>query len=95
MNNEPFIVVEDNGIGLHPKYHQRIFGLFEKLNPDSDGLGVGLAICKRIVEAHGGRIWAESEGYDKGSRFCFTLKTPSSVNDYQNNIESIGALTSE
>jgi len=65
--------VRDNGMGINPSYHERIFGLFDKLDPRSEGTGVGLALAKRIVEVHGGRIWVESQGKDKGSMFCFTL----------------------
>ena len=65
--------VKDNGIGINPSYHDRVFGLFDKLDPRSEGTGVGLALAKRIVEVHGGRIWVESQGKDKGSMFCFTL----------------------
>lgn len=65
--------VQDNGIGIDEKYHQLIFGLFNKLDAKSGGTGVGLALVKRIIDAHGGRIWVESEGVGKGSRFCFTL----------------------
>ena len=65
--------VQDNGIGIDEKYHQLIFGLFNKLDAKSGGTGVGLALVKRIIEAHGGKIWVESEGVGKGSRFCFTL----------------------
>lgn len=65
--------VEDNGIGIAERYHQTIFGLFNKLDAGSEGTGVGLALAKRIIEVHGGRIWVESEGIGTGSRFCFTV----------------------
>ncbi|MDD5284349.1 MAG: ATP-binding protein [Desulfuromonadaceae bacterium] len=70
--NNIFFVL-DNGIGIDEKYHQNIFGLFNKLDSNSEGTGVGLALVKRIIEAHAGRAWVESEGVGKGSRFCFTL----------------------
>lgn len=65
--------VQDNGIGVDAKYHQNIFGLFNKLDVKSDGTGIGLALVKRIIEGHGGEVWVESDGLGKGSRFCFTL----------------------
>jgi len=65
--------VRDNGIGIEPRFLERVFGLFEKLDPASEGTGVGLALVRRIVEAHGGRAWAESEGLGRGSTLCFTL----------------------
>ena len=70
--DEHIFYVKDNGIGIDPKYHERIFGLFDKLDPGSDGTGVGLSLVKRIVEVHGGRIWVESQA-GKGATFCFTL----------------------
>ncbi|HYW80518.1 MAG TPA: response regulator [Thermoguttaceae bacterium] len=80
---EDVYYVRDNGQGIDPRFHDRIFGLFDKLAPNSDGTGIGLALAKRIVEVHGGRIWVESEGTDRGSTFCFTLasKEESSVPD--------------
>lgn len=67
------ILIKDNGMGIEAQYHTRIFGLFEKLNPTSEGTGIGLALVKRIIEIHGGKIWVESEGLGKGSTFCFTI----------------------
>ena len=64
--------VRDNGIGVDPKYSERIFGLFEKLDPRSAGTGIGLALVRRIIEFHGGRIWVESDGRT-GSTFLFRL----------------------
>ncbi len=66
--------VQDNGIGIKREYHERIFGIFDKLDPEIDGNGIGLTICRRIIEIHGGEIWVESEGMSKGSTFCFTLQ---------------------
>ena len=72
---KPIFFVRDNGIGIAPEQHERIFGLFNKLDPNVEGTGVGLALVKRIVEYHGGRIWVESaEG--KGATFLFSLQPP-------------------
>jgi signal transduction histidine kinase len=60
-------------MGIDERYFTRIFNLFEKLNPNSEGTGIGLALVKRIIETHGGRIWVESKGLGKGSTFCFTI----------------------
>jgi signal transduction histidine kinase len=72
-NREAVFFVKDNGIGIDKSFHEKIFGLFDKLDASSDGTGIGLALAKRIIEVHGGRIWVESEGRGKGSTFCFTL----------------------
>lgn len=69
----PVFFVRDNGIGIEPEYQEQIFGLFNKLDPRSDGTGVGLAIAQRIIETHGGRIWVESSGRGAGATFYFTL----------------------
>ena len=69
----PVFFVQDNGMGIDSKYLSKIFGLFEKMDGRSAGTGIGLAIVKRIIEVHGGRVWAESEGPGKGTTICFTL----------------------
>lgn len=73
VDGKSIFFVRDNGIGIERKYHERIFGLFNKLDARSEGTGVGLALVKRIIEVHGGKIWVESEGAGKGATFCFTL----------------------
>ena len=70
--NQHLIKVHDNGIGVDPAHHQRIFELFRRGHPGYDGVGLGLAICQRIVERHGGHIWIESNS-GEGATFCVTL----------------------
>jgi len=70
--HQTILFVRDNGIGIDPKFHERIFGLFNKLDAHTEGTGIGLALVKRIVEVHGGQIWVES-ALGQGATFYFTL----------------------
>jgi signal transduction histidine kinase len=72
-NDQVHCFVRDNGVGIAPDYHARVFDLFDRLDTKVDGTGVGLALVKRIVEVHGGLIWIESAGLGQGSTFHFTL----------------------
>jgi len=67
--------VEDNGIGIDKKDHDKVFGVMKRLHSKDkyDGTGIGLAICKMIVEQHSGEIWIESE-INQGTKFIFTIK---------------------
>jgi PAS domain S-box-containing protein len=73
VGGEMVIYVRDNGMGIDPRHRHKLFGLFEKLNSGVEGTGIGLALARRIVEVHGGRIWAESAGPGQGATFRFTL----------------------
>ena len=71
-SQEWIVTVRDNGVGVDPEQSSRIFGIFSRVHNGADGLGIGLAVCRRVVEAHGGRIWVEAaEG--GGSDFRFTV----------------------
>ena len=76
MQGKPVFFVRDNGLGIDPRYHDKVFGLFDKLDPRSEGTGIGLALVKRIIEVHGGHVWVESAGLGHGATFCFTLPAP-------------------
>ncbi len=71
--NETVIFVQDNGKGIEIKQQQKVFDLFKQLDPRCDGSGIGLALVKRIIEVHGGRVWVESDGPKTGSKFYFSL----------------------
>jgi PAS domain S-box-containing protein len=74
--------VRDNGVGIEPRYHEKVFGLFEKLDLENADTGIGLALVKRIIEVHGGRIWVESKGAGQGSTFYFTLPSQGAAAHY-------------
>jgi len=67
------IFVRDNGMGIDKRFQEQVFGLFNRLHPEKEGTGIGLALAKRIIDVHGGHIWLESEGVNKGATFYFTL----------------------
>ena len=68
------ITIRDNGMGIEPQFHEKIFDIFERLDPSGlESTGIGLALVRRIVEFHGGQIWVESEGHAQGSTFCLRL----------------------
>jgi len=74
MGDEWCIAVADNGVGIERPFHEHIFGVFKRLQSKHvPGMGIGLALCRRVVEQAGGRIWVES-GVKEGSIFYFTLR---------------------
>lgn len=80
QDGENIFFVRDNGIGIEPGDQDKVFEIFERLDASREGTGVGLALAKRVIEAHDGRIWAESLGKNQGTSFYFTLAAgPSQV----------------
>ena len=84
------LTIRDNGIGIEPKFHRAIFDVFRRLHRRTDypGTGIGLAICKRIVELHHGEIWVESN-LDSGSCFCLTLNSSPADEEPEQTFESL------
>jgi signal transduction histidine kinase len=81
--------VRDNGIGIKPAHAERIFGLFEKLDPKSEGTGVGLALVRRILEYHGGGIALESDGAN-GSTFVVYFPKPQTTENREGSSDATG-----
>jgi light-regulated signal transduction histidine kinase (bacteriophytochrome) len=74
LDNGWRFAVADNGLGIDPKYHSQIFGVFKRLHGQTiSGTGMGLAICQRVIERYEGRIWVESQ-LGEGAKFYFTIR---------------------
>ena len=73
VDGKAVVVIRDNGTGIEPSHRDRTFDLFDQLDPRAEGIGLGLAVVKRIVESHGGRVWLESEGRGAGTAACVML----------------------
>ena len=82
------VSVRDEGIGIEPDEHDRIFEVFQRLQSrnDHEGSGIGLALCERIVERHGGEIWVESEP-GEGATFSFTLQAEDEHEEWERNCQ--------
>lgn len=78
QDDEVICRIKDNGIGIDPRFHEKVFGLFDRLETNLPGSGLGLALVKRILEIDSGRIWIESNENESGAVFCFVLRSPGS-----------------
>jgi signal transduction histidine kinase len=88
--DEAVYYVRDNGPGIDPRYHEYVFGLFDRIDSGTEGSGVGLALAKRIIELHHGRIWVESDGDGNGSTFLFAL--PAVATELENNNQAAAGI---
>jgi signal transduction histidine kinase len=86
--DEVVFFVRDNGLGIDASEADKVFDLFYRGTTDGEGSGVGLAIVKRIIEAHGGRIWVQQGQSGKGTTMCFTLPQQSGTNNRGNDGEN-------
>jgi light-regulated signal transduction histidine kinase (bacteriophytochrome) len=84
VGKEVEISITDNGIGIDPKHERKIFLIFQQLHAKSKypGSGIGLSICKKIIERHGGKIWL-SDHTESGAKFCFTLKRVTKTHEHR------------
>lgn len=88
QNDEVICRIKDNGIGIDPRFHEKVFNLFDRLETDLPGSGLGLALVKRILEIESGRIWIESNEKESGAVFCFILRSPGRSSEISESAQS-------